>query len=574
MRRFSICVFTFIFAISGAVLTSANAENPPRRILTGWMDGSPTVYLRSVDTNFKYEVIKDVSPFWYGLLSESNIRDKYTLGLYTKPITGAIADLRERGFVILPSITDDQPVRVLAGILADEARRAVLVKSIRDLVAKYDYDGIDLDFEKFYAKGETRANWVVMKPNWVSFIKEISAALRADGKLLSVTTPPDFDRATKRAGNWVYAWAEMGPHIDRLRIMAYDFSTVTPGPIGPLDWTEDAVKYAVSQMPASKVYVGIPAYGRDWITKVDGVCPKAFATSIVVGGRAALAMKDAVNLPSIYGSAAVYNATIGENRFNYQKAYTDPTNSAITCTATRTAWYPDEKSFAARALLVGKYRLGGIAIWSFGKESPAAAQAIINAAQVIAPDVVVSEISTDLEQVGYGNIFNLTGKFSLPDKTPVAGINVRLEVKGPIDANWRSIAAGTTDANGLITSSAILGQKSQIRLVSEASWERSEGTSGEKVISIAPALALNLPASAKVNSSYQIIGQILPATAAVNVTVQRNGSVLGSYTTDQRGEFRFTILEKAAGLASYQAVMATTAQVNAGRSQTYSLLVR
>jgi hypothetical protein len=224
----------------------------------------------------------------------------------------------------------------------------------------------------------------------------------------------------------------MGPYIDRLRIMAYDYSTVKAGPIGPLDWTEDAVKYAVSQMPASKVYVGIPAYGRDWITKVDGVCPKAFATSIVVGGRAALAMRDAVNLPSIYGGAARYNATFAENTYTYQKAYTDPTNSAITCTATRTAWYPDERSFAARALLVGKYRLGGIAIWSFGKETPAAAQAIINAAQAIAPDVVVSEISTDLDQVGYGNIFNLTGKFSLPDKTPVAGVVLPVVALGSV----------------------------------------------------------------------------------------------------------------------------------------------
>jgi len=574
MKKFSVCIVAFIFAISGTVFTAANANNPPRRILSGWMDGSPTVYLRSVDSNFKYEVIKDVSPFWYGLLSESNIRDKYTSGLYTKPITGAIADLRNRGFVILPTITDDQPVRVLAGILANEARRAVLVKSIRDLVEKYKYDGIDLDFEKFYATGETRANWVVMKPNWVSFIKEMSAALRADGKLLSVTTPPDFDRATKRAGNWVYAWAEMGPYIDRLRIMAYDYSTVKAGPIGPLDWTEDAVKYAVSQMPASKVFVGIPGYGRDWITKVDGVCPKAFATSIVVGGRASLAMRDAVNLPSTYGGAARYNATYAENTYTYQKPYTDPTNSAITCTATRTAWYPDERSYAARALLVGKYRLGGIAVWSFGKETLAAAQAINDAAKAIAPDVVVSEISTDLEQVGYGNIFNLTGKFTLPDKTPVAGINVRLEVKGPIDTSWRSIAAGTTDANGLITSSAILGQKSQIRLVSEASWERSEGRSSEKEITVAPTVNLNLPASVKVNSSYQIVGQILPAAAAVNVTIRRNGSVFGSFITDQRGEFRFTVLEKEAGLATYQAVLGNSAQVNGGTSQPYSLLVR
>ena len=574
MRKLGIGVFAIIFAISSTMISPATADNPPRRIVSGWLDGSPTVYLPSVDQNFKYEVIKDVSPFWYGLLSESNIRDKYTLGLYTKPITVAISDLRSRGLVLLPTITDDQPVRVLAGILANESKRAVLVKSIRDLVAKYNYDGIDLDFEKFYAKGETRANWVAMKPNWVSFIKELSTVLHADGKLLSVTTPPDFDKATKRAGNWVYAWAEMGPYIDRLRIMAYDYSTTTAGPIGPLDWTEDAIKYAVTQMPASKVYVGIPGYGRDWITKVEGSCPTAFATSIVVGGRAALSMKDAVNLPTVYGGAAKYNTTYAENSFVYRKQYTDPTNSAITCTATRTVWYPDERSYAARAALVGKYRLGGIAVWTFGKETAAAAQAITTAAKAIAPDVVVTVMSTDLSQIDYGSTFNLTGTFKLPDKTPIAGLNVRFEVKSATDATWRSIAAGTTDANGVVSSAAILGQKSQIRLVSELSWERLEGKSAEKLIAVTPRINLTLPTSVKVNGNYEVIGQILPAAAAVNVTVKRNGVVFANLVTDQSGGFKFMISEKEAGLATYQVVTAASASADAGSSQPYLLLVR
>ena len=574
MRKLGISLIAFLLAVSGTITSPAQANNPPRRILSGWLDGSPTIYLRSVDSAFNYEVIKDVSPFWYGLTSESVIRDKYTLGLYTKPITGAIQDLRNRGLTILPTITDDMPVRGLAGVLANESKRAVLVKSIRDLVAKYNYDGIDLDFEKFYAKGETRANWVTLKPTWVSFIKELSAVLHADGKLLSVTTPPDFDPATKRAGNWVYAWAEMGPHIDRLRIMAYDFSTTTPGPIGPLAWTEDAVKYAVSQMPASKVYVGIPAYGRDWITKVDGVCPAAFAKTIVVGGRAAFTMKDGVELSKIYGGAPKYNEVIAENSYVYKKTYTDPTNSAISCTATRTTWYPDDRSFAVRAALVGKYRLGGVAIWTFGKESDEAAAAIKAAAQAIAPDVVVSAISTDLEQIGYGSTFNLIGTFKLPDKTPIAGIAVRFEVKNSTDATWRSIAAGTTDANGQIKVPAIVGEKSQIRLVSEGSWERLEGKSSEKSIAVAPAISMQLPSSVKVDSNYQITGQILPAANSIPVTILRNGKQLASFTTDATGKFTFTLNEKEGGIATYQAVIAANAKMNAGSSQPYTLLIR
>jgi spore germination protein YaaH len=574
MSKLGISLVAFLLAISGTITSPAQANNPPRRILSGWLDGSPTIYLRSVDSAFNYEVIKDVSPFWYGLTSESVIRDKYTLGLYTKPITGAIQDLRNRGLTILPTITDDQPVRALAGILANESRRAVLVKSIRDLVAKYNYDGIDLDFEKFYAKGETRANWVTLKPNWVSFIKELSAALRADGKLLSVTTPPDFDPATKRAGNWVYAWGEMGPYIDRLRIMAYDYSTTTPGPIGPLAWTEDAVKYAVSQMPASKVYVGIPAYGRDWITKVEGVCPAAFAKTIVVGGRAAFTMKDGVNLSKIYGGAPKYNEVIAENSYVYKKTYTDPTNSAISCTATRTTWYPDDRSFAVRAALVGKYRLGGVAIWTFGKESDEAAAAIKAAAQAIAPDVVVSAISTDLEQIGYGSTFNLIGTFKLPDKTPIAGIPVRFEVKNSTDATWRSIAAGTTDANGQIKVPAIVAEKSQIRLVSESSWERLEGKSAEKSIAVAPSISMQIPSSVKLNGNYQISGQIFPVANSIPVSILRNGKVLGKFTTDATGKFTFTLNEKEGGVATYQAEIAANTKMNAGSSEIYPLLVR
>lgn len=574
MSKLGISLVAFLLAISGTITSPAQANNPPRRILSGWLDGSPTIYLRSVDSAFNYEVIKDVSPFWYGLTNESEIRDKYTLGLYTKPITGAIADLRTRGLTILPTITDDQPVRALAGILANESRRAVLVKSIRDLVAKYNYDGIDLDFEKFYAKGETRANWVSLKPTWVSFIKELSTVLHADGKLLSVTTPPDFDPATKRAGNWVYAWGEIGPYIDRLRIMAYDFSTTTPGPIGPLAWTEDAVKYAVSQMPASKVYVGIPAYGRDWITKVEGVCPAAFAKTIVVGARAAFTMKDGVNLSKIYGGAPKYNEEIAENSYVYKKIYTDPTNSAISCTATRTTWYPDERSFAVRAALVGKYRLGGVAIWTFGKESDEAAAAIKAAALAIAPDVVVSAISTDLDQIGYGSTFNLIGTFKLPDKTPIAGIPVRFEVKNSTDATWRSIAAGTTDANGQIKVPAIVAEKSQIRLVSESSWERLEGKSAEKSIAVAPSISMQIPSSIKLNGNYQISGQIFPVANSIPVSILRNGKVLGKFTTDATGKFTFTLNEKEGGVATYQAEIAANTKMNAGSSEIYPLLVR
>ena len=50
-------------------------------------------------------------------------------------------------------------------------------------------------------------------------------------------------------------------------------------------------------MPASKVYVGIPGYGRDWVTKVEGTCPVEVANVVKVGAKAAtFVLRDAAAL--------------------------------------------------------------------------------------------------------------------------------------------------------------------------------------------------------------------------------------------------------------------------------------
>jgi spore germination protein YaaH len=572
MRSRKLLIVATSFTLLLSSITSANADNPPRKILSGWLpDYSLARNLPTVEGNL--DLIRDISPFWYGLNGETSIKDKYAIGKYTTPIEQVIARLKANGLLLLPTITDDNPKLVLANLLANPNSRTNIVQTIKALVIKYNYDGIDLDFETFYTQ-DGRSSWPALKPNWIAFIKELSTALHDQGKLLSVTTPPDFAPETKRAGNSVYSWAEIGPLIDRLRIMAYDFSTTSPGPIGPLPWSEDAVKYAVTQMPASKVYLGIPGYGRDWITKVDGVCPKDFATSVVVGAKAAVIMREALALATSNNATPTYSDLNAEATFTYKKTYVDPTNSASFCTASRTVWYPDERSYTARTNLVGKYRLGGIAVWTFGMENAAAIATIRDIAKSIAPDQVLGTITTDLEQIGYGSAFNLTGTFKLPDKTPISSLNVRFEIKNSTDNTWRTLAAGVTDATGVIAVPVIIAQKSQVRLVSEGSWERLEGKTGEKVISVVPSVSLSLPASVKAAATYAVTGQVLPKVGGIKLTVKQNGKSLGEFITDTTGSFTFNIAPTATGLASYQVVIAAGEKNTAGVSDEITILVR
>jgi len=572
MRVRKILITATSLALIFSTLAPASANNPPRRILSGWLpDYSLSRNLPTVEGNL--DLIRDISPFWYGLTGATTIKDKYALGRYTTPKTTVIARLKSNGLVLLPTITDDTKKLVLAGLLANPSTRSSIVQSIKDLVLRHNYDGIDLDFEVFYTQ-DGRSSWATTKPNWIAFIKELSTELRQQGKLLSVTTPPDFAPETKRAGNWVFSWAEIGPYIDRLRIMAYDFSTVRPGPIGPLSWSEDAVKYAVTQMPASKVFLGIPGYGRDWITKVEGVCPKDFASSVVVGAKAAVVMRSAVELATSNNATITYNPTHAESTFTYRKTYVDPTNSASFCTATRTVWFPDEKSYTARTNLVGKYRIGGIAVWTFGMENTAAMTSVREIAKSIAPDQVVGTIATDLEQIAYGSIFNLTGTFKLPDKSPIPSLNVRFEIKNSGDNSWRTLAAGVTDANGVIAVPVIVGQKSEIRLISEGSWERLEGKTGEKTISVIPKVRLDLPASIKANTSYTITGQVSPKSADIKLTVKQDGKQIVDLITDANGNFSFKTKAVPQGLSIFQVEIAAGVKNAAGLSEEITVLVR
>ena len=572
MRVRKILITATSLALIFSTLAPASANNPPRRILSGWLpDYSLSRNLPTVEGNL--DLIRDISPFWYGLTGATTIKDKYELGRYTTPKTTVIARLKSNGLVLLPTITDDTKKLVLAGLLANPSTRSSIVQSIKDLVLRHNYDGIDLDFEVFYTQ-DGRSSWATTKPNWIAFIKELSTELHQQGKLLSVTTPPDFAPETKRAGNWVFSWAEIGPYIDRLRIMAYDFSTVRPGPIGPLPWSEDAVKYAVTQMPASKVFLGIPGYGRDWITKVEGVCPKDFASSVVVGAKAAVVMRSAVELATSNNATITYNPTHAESTFTYRKTYVDPTNSASFCTATRTVWFPDEKSYTARTNLVGKYRIGGIAVWTFGMENTAAMTSVREIAKSIAPDQVVGTIATDLEQIAYGSIFNLTGTFKLPDKSPIPSLNVRFEIKNSGDNSWRTLAAGVTDANGIIAVPVIVGQKSEIRLISEGSWERLEGKTGEKTISVIPKVRLDLPASIKANTSYTITGQVSPKSADIKLTVKQDGKQIVDLITDANGNFTFKTKAMPQGLSIFQVEIAAGVKNAAGLSEEITVLVR
>lgn len=572
-----------IFPILAA--PSGLADNPPRKIMTGWI---PYYSMKTAlpDVLNNIDLIKEVMPFWYtlkfnGKSKEAVVTDLYAPANPSVPISEPLNALRNAGLAIIPTITDGTDKLVLAGLLKNPTARTQIVTAIMNLVRTNNYDGIDLDFEGFaFVDGNT--TWTSTAPSWVAFVKELSTALRAEKKVLSVSTPYVLNPKDAQKGYYVYDWAAIADYIDKLRIMTYDYSVSKVGPLGPITWAERTVQYAVSIMPASKIFVGVPGYGRDWVTAVAGVCPANVVNTIKPGAKAAtFVMRDAVSLAATYGAVPTYDEKFGEMTFSYQKVYngTTATGLATSCTANRTAWYQDARGWALRAALVTKYRIGGITAWTFGMEEPLAMESIRQVAKAIAPDQVSVTSSINTSTIEYGNPITVSATFTIKDKSPLSGIPVRIEGKSLGDSNWRTLATVTTGADGKVEKSLLVGKSTAIRLYSEPTWERSEGASTEFPITVNRLLALSAPGTAKASSPLTITGNIRPRLAGVSIQIEK---LVGKewraqglpVLTDAQGNFTATLQGEMRGIIGLRVNVAADSLWNIVTSPTFNIIIR
>ena len=573
-----------LLAFSVVTSPQADSASQPRKILTGWIPyyGMKTALPAALNNA---DLIKEVMPFWYTLKYDGKTKAAYVSDLYATgnpsvPIATPLAAMRSAGFQIIPTITDGMDKLVLANLLANAGNRTKIAKTINDYVTANNFDGIDLDFEGFaFVDGNT--TWAKTAPLWVAFVKELSVLLHANNKLLSVSSPYNFNPAEKQKGYTVYAWPQIAPHIDRLRIMTYDYSVAKVGPIGPIAWTEKTVAYATSIMPASKVYVGLAGYGRDWVTKVEGVCPAPFANAIKVGAKAAtFVMRDAATLAANYQVTPVFDEKFGEATFTYTKAYEGNTadGRSTICTATRTAWYQNAQSYKIRSELVAKYKLGGVTAWTLGMEEPLAMEAIRQTALSIAPAKVLSALSTDKTNALYGSAINLSSQLTLEDLSPVANVPIRIEGKSAADATWRVLGGATTGVDGKFATPILLGKSTAIRITTEGTWDRAESFSNEISVLIDRTISIAVPGTVKSQAPFAIEGTVRPRTAGAIVSLMKfnagSWKSVATATTNEQGAFTFAIEAQSRQVARYQILVGADQIWRQVAAPEFSIIIR
>ncbi|HEY7628300.1 MAG TPA: glycosyl hydrolase family 18 protein, partial [Ilumatobacteraceae bacterium] len=274
----------------------------------------------------------------------------------------------------IPSIVDAMPAGGMAAVLADPATRATHVAAIADLAAANGFDGIDIDYEQF-AFVDPKTTWGTTRPLWVDFIRELGARLHADGRVLTVSVPYIADTGrTDLSGYWVYDYGAIAPHVDQIRIMAYDYSTDKAGPIAPLPFIEQAVQAAKKAVDDdSKLALGVALYGYNWPVATVGTCPPD------PEGKTSVSQRNIDELLAKRGATPVHDPVTGESQFTYQLEVTDGTT---TCTQTREVHYVDAEGARQRIDLARRERLGAVSLWALGFDAPATWQSIASLARV------------------------------------------------------------------------------------------------------------------------------------------------------------------------------------------------
>ena len=588
-----VTVATLSVHISLPQIATAN-EKPPRKVITGWLPyysvrtimplvrklpsaqpnvpGQPAICDESqygpaenqlIESSYLFtnkDLMKEVMPFWFSLRSPTSIRNDYNSGNPSWPMADTLCLIKRAGIKAIPSMTDGTGKLVLSGLLANGATRTTIVNTIVNLVLQNHFDGIDLNYEGF-AFVDGNNTWTQTAPRWVAFVKELSIALRSHNKILSVTTPYVYDPKERQKGYFVYAWADIASSIDRLRIMTYDFSVAKPGPIGPIGWAERTLKYAVSIMPPSKVYIGFPGYGRDWITSVNGKCPVSAPPGLKGGAKAATFKTSyAATKAGIDRATPIFDAKMSEATYSYSQVYNGVTESgaSTTCTVNRTVWYQNARSYAERMELVAKYRLGGATLWTLAMEDPAATAELRKAALAIAPDPVVSTISIEgapENSVDYAGLFTVKALVTLKDKSPIAGLSVALEIKRGNSSPWSKVADLVTDVNGVVATPMVLGASASLRVSTPGTWEQTESVSQEIRILVRSTLQLNRPVSVSQGSPILISAQLLPQVAGRSANLQKiiDGkwqNVGVAVLSDPSGLFTFNTVESKRGVVT------------------------
>ena len=142
-------------------------------------------------------------------------------------------------------------------LLGDAAARGALIENLAQTLAAQGFGGVDIDFEYIPAEDAEA---------YAAFVAAVRARLEPMGYTVMVALAPKTSADQPGLLYEAHDYAALGAAADDVLLMTYEWGYALSAPmaVAPIDKVEQVVRFAVSQVPPDKIFLGMPNYGYDW----------------------------------------------------------------------------------------------------------------------------------------------------------------------------------------------------------------------------------------------------------------------------------------------------------------------
>ncbi|MFT7507354.1 MAG: spore germination protein [Acidimicrobiales bacterium] len=218
--------------------------------------------------------IRDIDvlyPFVFEVSENGELIDK--AGIEKKDWQNLFKTARKKKVEIMPTVMWFDGGEIHA-VLSDKKKRKAHIEEIVDMVDDGRFDGVNIDYEEKLA--ETIDYFSV-------FLEELEDALGRDDLTCTIEarTPPESRwKEVPNEIKWANDYKAMNRYCDWVEIMAYDQQRadlklnderrgVPYMPVADVDWVDKVLEYALEDIDADKIMLGVPTYGRAWDVAVS-----------------------------------------------------------------------------------------------------------------------------------------------------------------------------------------------------------------------------------------------------------------------------------------------------------------
>lgn len=214
-------------------------------------------------------------------------------------------------------------------------RRRFIDELIHMIEAK-GYDGVSIDFE--FIPPEARNDFVL-------FLYELK--LRLGRRVLHVNVHAKTEESYTNPLTGAQDFYAIGQIADIVAVMTLEFGYLggPPNPVSPIDWMEQVIRYALTEIDRSKLQVSFPLYGYDW----DATTNEAVGLSLLAAQNRAITERVSIQFE--------------ERTYTPFYEYTKNTTRHI-------VWFDDIRSYDVKYKLVDFYGLLGVTFWEVRLDFP------------------------------------------------------------------------------------------------------------------------------------------------------------------------------------------------------------